>query len=91
METLDINNNVIPAVEKGFPVRTSTKLRGYNGKQECIEDKARLKYFKYPDGRYIMHCDCWTPALQPQRMISLREDWIEVNFWEPKLVREVVV
>ena len=90
-ETLDIDNNVIPAVEKGYPVRTSTKLPGYNGKAACIADKARLKYFKYPDGRYIMHCDCWTPNLQPTRGISVREDWIEVNLWEPKLVREVVV
>ena len=62
-QTLDLDNNVIPAVERGFPVRMSTKLRGYNGKPACIADKARLKYFKYPDGRYIMHCDCWTPAL----------------------------
>ena len=89
--TLDLDNNVIPAVLKGFPVRTSTNLPGYNGKPACIADKARLKYFKYPDGRYITHCDCWTPNLQPSRGISVREDWIEVNLWEPKLVREVVV
>ena len=72
-------------------MRTSTKLPGYDGKAACIADKARLKYFKYPDGRYIMHCDCWTPNLQPARGTSVREDWIEVNLWEPKLVREVVV
>ena len=101
--TLDIDNNVIPAVEKGFPVRHSTKNAAemINGKKECILDKARLKYFEFPDGRYIKHCDCWKPMLQPNLTSRIqgmgnftkhfREDWIEVNLWEPKLVREVVV
>ncbi|TNV75524.1 hypothetical protein FGO68_gene12428 [Halteria grandinella] len=84
------SQKLIPAVESGFPTLTSTDLSNYDGEAECIADRARLRYFGYPQGTYIHHCKCWTADLQPGSP-NFREDWFEVNLWEPKLVTEVAV
>ena len=83
--------NLKAAVLSGFPLTTSTDFPGYDGTALCIADRTRLNYFNYPSADYpIKHCKCWMPMNQPEAP-HFREDWIQVELFKPKLIKEVAV
>lgn len=81
---------LVPAVERGYPTRTTTDMPGYNGTAACIADRGRLQYFGTPKGFFIRHCNCWMPGYQPTAP-HFREDYLEVRLYSPKRVKELAV